>query len=66
MDGDKARAKIFAERAYAARVIIEGDDSPAVAKLKALVERHSQHQFQPKGDGLELEDWLWRKNEWSK
>jgi hypothetical protein len=51
---DEARAKIFAERAYAARVIIEGDDSPQAAKLKRLAHRPA------------FDDWLWREHEWSK
>ncbi|KAK3669538.1 hypothetical protein LTR78_010592 [Recurvomyces mirabilis] len=41
--GDKARAKVFAERAYAARVIAEGDDSPETTKLKRLVKRPTEH-----------------------
>ncbi|KAH7329720.1 hypothetical protein B0I35DRAFT_48727 [Stachybotrys elegans] len=68
MDGDEARAKIFAERAYAARVVIEGDDSPTAARLRKLAERPSQHPlYQVRKDspqeidGLEFDDWLWRE-----
>ena len=32
--GDKARARIFAERAYNARRSIEGDDSSVTLKMK--------------------------------
>ena len=79
-NGDEARAKIFAERSYAARVIIEGKDSPESARLKLLADRPAQHWLyetcldSPQGispppqetDGMEFDDWIWRENEWSK
>lgn len=78
-NGDEARAKIFAERSYAARVIIEGDDSPEAAKLKQLADRPTQHRLYKayvesqqgisppqEMDGLEFDDWLWREKEWPK
>ncbi|KAF5576936.1 SET domain-containing protein [Fusarium pseudocircinatum] len=77
-NGDEARAKIFAERAYAARVVIGGDDNPETAKLRTLAERPSQHplyqnnkDFPPditppqEIDEPKFDDWLWRRNEWS-
>jgi hypothetical protein len=78
-NGDEARAKIFAERSYAARVIIEGDDSPEAAKLKQLADRPTQHRLYKayvesqqgtsppqEMDELEFDDWLWREKEWPK
>ncbi|CAJ0552472.1 Ff.00g005500.m01.CDS01 [Fusarium sp. VM40] len=77
-NGDEVRAKIFAERAYAARVVIEGDDSPETAKPKSLAERPSQRplyqtnkHFPPditppqEIDEPMFVEWLWRQNEWS-
>jgi hypothetical protein len=37
--GDEARAEIFAERADAARLIVKGEDSPAVINVKRLAQR---------------------------
>ncbi|KAL7895696.1 hypothetical protein HDV63DRAFT_205228 [Trichoderma sp. SZMC 28014] len=71
MYGDKTRAKIFAERAYAARVVVEGDDSPAAMELAQFVEDPTRHPlYRPSADGKEVElprglstfqfdDWLW-------
>jgi hypothetical protein len=69
---------MFAERAYAARVIVEGEDSPAVIKAKCLTERPKEHwsyrRFMSSStaskspqpvDVKELEDWLWMEGEWS-
>ncbi|KAG9494754.1 hypothetical protein J7337_013893 [Fusarium musae] len=77
-NGDEARAKIFAERAYAARVLIEGDDNPDTAKLRTLTERPSQHPLYQTNkdsppditppreiDQPKFDDWLWRRKEWS-
>ncbi len=74
--GDKARAKIFAERAYSARVIAEGDDSPDTMKLKRLAERPTEHlsygihrnrsrsgASTTRKDGESLEQWLWMQSE---
>jgi len=74
--GDQARAKVFAERAYAARLCCEGEDSPTTLKMKRLVENTKSHQLfgtskqwrqnetkVPKGLGEEeFEKWLWRQN----
>jgi hypothetical protein len=74
--GDQARAKVFAQRAYEARLCCEGDDSPLTARVKSLVERPAKHRLFgtssrwrlsekmiPKtleGEGFEA--WLWRRN----
>ncbi|RDL31902.1 uncharacterized protein BP5553_09304 [Venustampulla echinocandica] len=74
-NGDQARAKTFAERAYAARVVLEGDDSPKSIRLKGFAERPADHNLYgtttkwkqavkkiPRELGeREFEDWLWRK-----
>lgn len=41
--GDQARVSIFAERAYKARVICEGEDSPETLKVKSLALRPANH-----------------------
>ena len=41
-NGDQARAKVFAERAYAVRVILEGEDSPETIRFK---ERPADHRL---------------------
>ena len=76
--GDEARAKIFAEGAYATRMIVEGDGSPEVIKLKRLAEQPTEHclygMFMDPSDATnssqqvddeDLEDWLWREGKWS-
>ncbi|KAK1754161.1 hypothetical protein QBC47DRAFT_403548 [Echria macrotheca] len=35
-NGDQARANVFAERWYASRVVIEGEDSEDAAKAKEM------------------------------
>ena len=74
-NGDQARAKVFAEKAYAARVILEGEDSPETIRLKGLAERPANHRLYgtsmawkqavkkvPQGlSEQEFNDWLWRK-----
>lgn len=77
-NGDEVRTRVFAERAYAARLIIEGEDSPQTEKMKQLVERPAQHArynayvalragsgAPPAGntDGEEFENWLWKEGE---
>ncbi|KAF2137363.1 uncharacterized protein K452DRAFT_110241 [Aplosporella prunicola CBS 121167] len=71
--GDVGRARVFAERAYAGRVVCEGEDSAEVVRLRGLVERPSRHplfgtavrwrlplQYVPLGMGeAKLEMWLW-------
>ncbi|TGJ82107.1 hypothetical protein E0Z10_g6675 [Xylaria hypoxylon] len=73
--GDQARAKVFAERSYKARVACEGEDSPATKKVKGLMQNPASHSSfalcskmwktsktsQPKNLGInEFEKWLWR------
>lgn len=41
--GDQARASIFAERAYKARVICEGEDSPGTLRAKSLALKPANH-----------------------
>jgi hypothetical protein len=43
--GDEARAKVFAERAYAARTVIGGKDSPEAMRLKRLAEHPTEHSL---------------------
>lgn len=73
-NGDQARAKVFAERAYAGRAILEGSDSPEVVSLKKYVEQTAAHRLYgtttkwkqnvtkvPQGlSEQEFEKWLWR------
>ncbi|KAM0198329.1 hypothetical protein ACHAQI_012377 [Fusarium lateritium] len=70
--GDRARAKIFAERALSARILIE-DDSPEVEKLQKLSDDPSQHashglttrlvstieEIPTDKKGSDFEAWLW-------
>ncbi|POS79201.1 hypothetical protein DHEL01_v202391 [Diaporthe helianthi] len=73
--GDQARAGVFAERSYKARVCVEGEDSPETQRVKALSVRPSSHQsyglcsmkwkrtksMVPKGlDEAQFEAWLFR------
>jgi hypothetical protein len=74
-NGDQARARIFAERAHSARVILEGEDSPDTVRLEDLARCPSSHRLYgttrawsqqsgkvPKGLGTtELETWLWKR-----
>lgn len=74
--GDQARAKVFAQRAYEARLCCEGDDGPLTARVKSLVARPAAHslfgtssrwrsstKMVPKTlEGERFEDWLWRRN----
>jgi hypothetical protein len=39
--GDEARASVFAQRAYATRRVIEGEDNPNVQKAKEFAENPS-------------------------
>ncbi|TPX13347.1 uncharacterized protein E0L32_006320 [Thyridium curvatum] len=41
--GDQARASVFAERAYEARVICEGEDSPSTQRAHSLALRPPDH-----------------------
>ena len=74
-NGDEARAKLFAERAYAVRVIVEGEDSPDTALMKQYAARPASHRLYgttmkwkqpimkiPQNLGEEeFEKWLWKK-----
>lgn len=73
--GDQARASVFADRAYRARVICEGEDSPATQRMKSLALKPAGHRscggcsmkwktkrdMFPKGlDPTQFEKWLFR------
>ena len=74
--GDQARAKVFAERSYAARLSCEGEDSPETLKMRLLAENPKSHRMFgtskrwrqneakiPKSlVNEEFENWLWRQN----
>jgi hypothetical protein len=74
--GDQARAKVFAGRAYAARLCYEGEGSPGTLQIRLLAENPKSHRLfgtskqwrqnetkVPKGLGDErFEKWLWRQN----
>lgn len=74
-NGDQARARVFAQRAHAAWVILEGDDSPNAARMEEYAEKPAAHRLYgtttkwkqavtkvPQGlCEQEFEDWLWRK-----
>ena len=56
--GDKPRARIFAERTYDARRLIEGDDSPVTIRMKRVAEGLSADA--PQGlSGVDFDNWLW-------
>ncbi|KAH8651191.1 hypothetical protein BX600DRAFT_441631 [Xylariales sp. PMI_506] len=72
--GDKARARIFAQRAYEARIICEGEDSPTIRLVKAYMESPDSHstfgaytmkwknseKFMPEDKASpEFQKWLW-------
>ena len=73
--GDCARAKVFAERAYVGRLCCEGEDSESTLLMKGLMEDPSSHRLFgtsyrwqqsvkkiPSGlEGNDLEKWLWRQ-----
>ncbi|KAM0270877.1 hypothetical protein ACHAQH_009278 [Verticillium albo-atrum] len=42
-NGDLARARVFAERAAATRVVVEGDHSPTVRRMRDLARDPTQH-----------------------
>jgi hypothetical protein len=73
--GDQARAKVFAQKAYDARLCCEGDDSLLTIRMKSLVARPAEYrlfgmssrwrlskEMIPKTlEGEEFEAWLWRR-----
>ncbi|CAF9915216.1 MAG: hypothetical protein GOMPHAMPRED_000661 [Gomphillus americanus] len=79
--GDQARARVFADRAYKARVICEGIDSPEILKMERLSKTPAMHpsfemystnwelekSLVPKSlDGPAFETWLFRDSEFAK
>jgi hypothetical protein len=55
--GDKQRARVFAERTYDARHLIEGDNSPVTIRMKRVAEGLS---IEAQGlSGVAFENWLW-------
>lgn len=78
--GDKARAKVFAERVYAARKVLAGDDNPTTIMFKHLAKQPVDYHLYgkrmkcyddsweaPPGIcGEELENWLWNTDWWSR
>lgn len=74
--GDQARAKVFAERAYAARLCCEGTDSPTTARMKLLSQNSKGHQLYGRSKrwnqkrsqvpkdltDAEFEEWLWKRS----
>ncbi|OJD18272.1 hypothetical protein AJ78_01711 [Emergomyces pasteurianus Ep9510] len=75
---DQARARVFAQRAYNGRVVLEGEDSPETMRLKAIADNPSSHglfeatksweqsvKAIPKDlSGANFENWLWRQKSW--
>ena len=74
--GNMARAKVFAEKAYAARLCCEGEDSPGTLRMKLLAGNPKSHRLfgttkkwiqnekkipERLGDE-EFEKWLWKQN----
>lgn len=73
--GDQARASAFAEHAYMARVVCEGEDSPVARKVKSLMQDPTKHAsfgtyskkwkstktaIPKELDEASFEKWLWR------
>ncbi|KAL2820984.1 SET domain-containing protein [Aspergillus cavernicola] len=75
-NGDQARARVFAEKAYAMRIILEGDDSPTTIRLSNLIRDPSTHslygmsmRWESNMNAVprtlpeqEFEEWLWQKS----
>lgn len=72
--GDRARARVFAERSSAARMILEGDDSPAVRRVRDLARDPTRHPLFgtssqwststseiPSAFPTAFEVWLWKE-----
>jgi hypothetical protein len=74
---DQARASAFARRAFEARLIVEGEDSPEAIRMRSLIRNPTHHQSfgiskrwrtmktgVPKGlEEKEFEEWLWKRGE---
>lgn len=75
--GDQARAKVFAQRAYDWRLVLEGEDSPETMRLKRIIDNPASHglydaemswaqpvEATPQGlSETDFEKWLWREEE---
>ncbi|RWA09261.1 hypothetical protein EKO27_g5831 [Xylaria grammica] len=76
--GDEARAMVFAERAYKARVNCEGEDGPETKRAKGFMQNPRSHlsfalyskmwetaqNSQPRNiDEDQFERWLWRRQD---
>ncbi|EGE80958.1 hypothetical protein RJZ56_005916 [Blastomyces dermatitidis] len=75
---DQARAKVFAQRAYEGRVLLEGEDSPETMRLKAIAEKPYSHglfestkEWKQSVEAIprdlseaDFDDWLWRQKGW--
>ncbi|RYP47922.1 hypothetical protein DL768_006077 [Monosporascus sp. mg162] len=75
--GDRARASVFAGRAYEVRAVCEGDDSPGTKRMRSLMQdpasyaafgTHSDGKNAPGFVPVDLssdlyEDWLWRQRQ---
>lgn len=73
--GDQARASVFATLAYESRVVCEGEDSPAVGRMKGFMANPKSHRnfgtskrwrtektMVPKSlDDEAFDQWLWRQ-----
>jgi hypothetical protein len=71
----QARASVFAERAYQARLICEGEDSPGTARMKVFMQDPEQHPSFGESERWRMaksalphgihevlfEEWLWRR-----
>lgn len=76
-NGDEARAKVFAERAKAAWLVLQGEDGPDTLRLKGYAEDPTTHMLYrttmkwkqvaakiPRNlDPKEFEDWLWKRKQ---
>jgi SET domain len=58
---DGSRARVFAERAYDTRRLIEGDDSPVTVEMKQAAEELSAQTPQGMNEAG-FENWLWMLN----
>jgi SET domain len=58
---DESRARVFAERAYGALRVIEGDDSPLTMEMKQAAEKLPVQTPQGMNE-TEFENWLWMLN----
>jgi hypothetical protein len=59
--GDEPRGRVFAERAYDARSVIEGSDGPATVKLSQAVEGIAAQAPQGMSD-TQFDSWLWMRS----